>query len=160
MQELAAVEEAKELMKEARVWSVWRWLLEKKRARAAADRANEALDNLAKKVRASWEDDLKKVYRELEAQDSFESNPRTKRQYEKAKEETRHVDAKIRLAVQRVKQADDEAWSARMDAEQTFEDAERQMSAGLARQGAARAIECWELREKAIRKAEALARRK
>jgi hypothetical protein len=46
-----------------------------------------------------------------------------------------------------------------MDAEQTFEDAERQMSAGLARQGAVKAIECWDLREKAIRKAEALARR-
>lgn len=160
MQELAVVEEAKELMGEAKDWSVWRWLFEKKRVRAAADRANEALDNLAKKVRASWEDDPKRVYRELEAQDSFESNPRAKRQYEKAKEEAAHVDGKIRLAVQRVKQADDEAWNARMDAEQIFEDAERQMSAGLARQGAARAIECWDLREKAIRKAEALAHRK
>lgn len=160
MQELAVVEEAKELMNRARDWSVWHWLLEKKRVRAAADRANEALDNLAKRVRASWEDDLKKAYRELEAQDSFQSNPRTKRQYEKAKEDARHVDAKTRLAVQRVKQADDEAWNARMEAEQIFEDAERQMSASLAREGAARAIECWELREKAIRKAEALARRK
>lgn len=160
MQELAVVEEAKELMNEARTWSVWRWLLEKKRVRAAADRANEALDNLAKRVRASWEDDLRKVYRELEAQDSLESNPRTKRTYEKAKEEARHVDAKIRLAVERVKQADDEAWNARMDAEEIFEDAERLMSASLARQGAARAIECWDLREKAIRKAEALAHRK
>jgi hypothetical protein len=160
MEELAVVEEAKELMNEAKDWSVWHWLLEKKRVRAASDRANEALDNLAKKVRASWGDDLRKVYRELEAQDSFESNPRTKRQYEKAKEEARHVDAKIRVAVQRVKQADDEAWNARMDAEQIFEDAERQLSAGLARQGAARAIECWDLRERAIRKAEALAHRK
>lgn len=160
MIKLAVVEEAKELMDQARDWSVWRWLLEKKRVRAAADRANEALDNMALKVRASWEDDLKKVYRELEAQDSLESNPRVKRRYEKAKEEARLVDARIRLAVERVKQADDEAWRARMDAEQIFEDAERQMSAGLARQGAARAIECWDLREKAIRKAEALAHRK
>ncbi|HEV2425990.1 MAG TPA: hypothetical protein VGZ29_14265 [Terriglobia bacterium] len=160
MRELAVVGEAKELMNEARDWSVWRWLLEKKRVRLAADRANEALDNLAKEVRASWEDDLQKVYRELEAQDSCESNPRTKRQYEKAKAEARHVDAKIRLAVERVKQADDEAWNVRLDAEQIFEDAERQMSAGLAREGAARAIECWDLREKAIRRAAALAHRK
>ncbi len=160
MQESTVVQEAKKLMNEAKDWSVWRWLLEKKRVRAAADHANQALDVLAKKVRASWEDDLKKVYHELEAQDAFESNPRASRQYQKAKEEARHVDSKIRLAVQRVKQADDEAWNARMDAEQIFEDAERQMSAGLARQGAARAIECWDLREKAIRKAQALVHRK
>jgi len=160
MQELAVVKEAKYLMDEASDWSVFHWLLEKKRVRSAADRANEALDNLAKKVRSSWEDDAKKVYRELEAKDSFENNPRARHQYEKAKEEARHVDPKVRLAVERVKRADDEAWNARMDAEQTFEDAERQMSAGLARQGATKAIECWLLREKSIRKAEALAQRK
>jgi len=160
MQELTVVEEAKELMNEAKAWSVWRWLLEKKRVRAAADRANEALDNLAKRVQASWDEDMKKAYRELETQESFESNPRAKRQYEKAKEDARHVDSKIKLAVQRVKQADDEAYNARMDAEQIFDDAERQMSAAMARQGAGRAIECWDLREKAIRKAQALAHRK
>ena len=160
MQELTVVEEAKQLMSEASDWSVWRWLFEKKRVRAAADRANEALDHLAKKVRSSWEDDAKKVYGELEAEDSLEGNPRARHQYEKAKEEARHVDPKVRLAVERVKRADDEAWNARMDAEQTFEDAESRMSAGLARQGAAKAIECWVLREKSIRKAEALAHRK
>jgi hypothetical protein len=160
MRELEIVEEAKRLMTEASEWSVWRWLLEKKRVRAAADRANEALDTLAKKVRSSWEDDAKKVYRELQAKDSFESNPRARHPYEKAKEEARHVEAKLRLAVERVKRADDEAWYARMDAEQTFEDAERQMSASLARQGAAKAIQCWELRERSIRKAEAVGHRK
>jgi hypothetical protein len=160
MLELAVVEEAKQLMDEASHWSVWRWLLEKRRVRAAADRANEALDSLAKKVRSSWEDDARKVYRELEAKDSVESNPRARHQYEKAREEARHVDPKVRLAVERVKRADDEAWNARMDAEQTFEDAERQLSSSLARQGAAKAIDCWELREKSIRKAEALAHRR
>jgi len=160
MRELAVVEEAKQLMNEASDWSVWRWLLEKRRVRAAADRANEALDNLAKKVRSSWEDDAKKVYRELEAKDALESNPRARHQYEKSREEARHVDPKLRLAVERVKRADEGAWNARMDAEQTFEDAEHQMSASLARQGATKAIHCWELREKSIRKAEALAPRK
>jgi hypothetical protein len=160
MQELTVVAEAKELMSAARDWSVWRWMLEKKSVRAAADRANEALDGLARKARTLWDDDQRKVYRELEAQTAFESNPRAKRQYEKARESARRVDAKVRLAVERVKRADDEAGIARMDAERIFEDAERQMSPGLARQGAAKAIECWELREKAIRKAEALAPRK
>jgi hypothetical protein len=160
MQELIEVEEARQLMNQAKDWSVWRWLLEKKRVRAAADRANAALDNRAEEVRASWDDGLRKAYRELEAQESFESNPRTKRSYEKAKEDARRVDSKSKLAVHRVKVADDEAYSARMDAEQTFEDAESKMSAELARLGAQKAIGSWDLRQKSIRKAQALAHRK
>lgn len=96
----------------------------------------------------------------MQAQASFESNPRAKRQYEKAKEEARDVDPKIKLAVQRVKEADDEAYAARMDAEDTFDEAERRLSSSMAREGAEKALESWDLREKAIRKPEALARRK
>jgi len=59
-----------------------------------------------------------------------------------------------------VKQADDEAENARLDAEETFDEAERQLSSSMARQGAEKAIDSWDRREKAIRKAEALARRK
>ncbi len=160
MQKLIPVEDAKVLMNEAKEWGVWRWLLEKKRVRAAADEAVDALSDLEKKVKASWNDDLKKAYRELEAQAAFEGNPRAKHRYEKAKEEARNVDAEIKLAVQRVKEADDEAYRARMDAEATFDEAERQLSASMAREGAVKAIDSWDLREKAIRKAEALARRK
>lgn len=160
MQKLAEVEEAKELMNRAKDWSLWRWLLEKGRVRATADRAVDALEAQEKKVKAAWEDDLRKAYRELEAQAAFESNPRSKRQYEKAREEAKGIDAKTKLAVQRVKEADDEAYDARMDAEETFDEAERRMSADMAREGAQKAIDSWELREKAIRKAEALARRK
>jgi hypothetical protein len=159
VKECVAVEEAKSLMNEAKDWGVWRWLMEKSKVRSMADRANEALDNLAKNVKASWGEDLKKVYGELEAKELFDENPRAKRRYEKALSEARHVDGKIRLAVERVKRADDEACAARVEAEQVFEDAERQMSASLARQGAVKAIASWELREKAIRKAEALARK-
>ena len=160
MQKLIPVEEAKVLMNEAKDWGVWRWLREKKRVREAADKAVDALGDLEKKVKASWSDDLKKAYRELEAQAAFESNPRAKRQYEKAREEARNVDSEIKLAVRRVKEADDQASNARMDAEQTFDEAERRMSASMARQGAEKAIDSWELREKAIRKAEMLNRRK
>lgn len=160
MQKLAEVEEAKELMNRAKDWSLWRWLLEKGRVRATADRAVDALEAQEKKVKGAWEDDLRKAYRELEAQASYESNPRSKRQYEKAREEAKGIDAKTKLAVQRVKEADDEAYDARMDAEETFDEAERRMSADMAREGAQKAIDSWELREKAIRKAEALARRK
>jgi hypothetical protein len=160
MQKLIPVEEAKVLMNEAKDWGVWRWLREKKRVREAADKAVDALGDLEKKVKASWSDDLKKAYRELEAQTAFNSNPRAKRQYEKAREEARSVDCKIKLAVRLVKEADDQASNIRMDAEQTFDEAERRMSASMAREGAQKAIDSWELREKAIRKADMLNRRK
>jgi len=159
MQKLVEVEEAKELMSAARDWSVWRWLTEKSRVRATADRAVEALDQLEKKVKAAWGDDLRKAYRELEAQAVYESNPKERRRYEKAREEARDIAVKIKIAVHRVKKADDEATRARIDAEETFDEAERKLSASLARQGAQKAIDSWELRERAIRKAEALTRR-
>lgn len=157
MHKLIAVEEATDLMNEAKEWSVWHWLLEKGRVRAAADRAVDALGGAEKKVKASSPDDLKKAYDELEAQAAFERNARAKHRYEKAKEEARDVDPEIKLAVKRVKKADDEAENARLDAEATFDEAERQLSASLAREGAQKAIDSWELRLKAIRKAEALA---
>jgi len=143
MRKLIPVEEAKALMNEAKDWGVWRWLTEKRRVRAAANAAVEALSDLEKKVKASWSDDLKRAYRELQAEASLGRNPRAKQQYQKAKEEAKNVDPQIKLAVRRVKEADDE----------------RRMSASMAREGAEKAIDSWELREKAIRKAETLARR-
>ena len=110
-------------------------------------------------MKASWSDDLKRAYRELQAEASLGRNPRAKQQYQKAKEEAKNVDPQIKLAVRRVKEADDEAEKARLDAEATFDEAERRMSASMAREGAEKAIDSWELREKAIRKAETLARR-
>lgn len=56
----------------------------------------------------------------------------------------------------KVKAADDEAYRAHMDAEATFDEAERQLSTSLAREGCRKAILSWDLHEKAIRKAEAL----
>jgi hypothetical protein len=159
MQKLIPVEQAKGLMNEAKDWGVWRWLTEKRRVRAAADTAVEALGDLETKVKASWNDDLKRAYRELQAQASAERNPRAKSRYQKAKEEAKNVDPQIKLAVRRVKEADDEAENARLDAEATFDEAERRMSTHLAREGAQKAIDSWELREKAIRKAGALDRR-
>jgi hypothetical protein len=58
----------------------------------------------------------------------------------------------------RVKEADDEAEAARLDAEDTFDEAERRLSSSMACEGAIKAIASWELREKSIRKAEAAGR--
>jgi hypothetical protein len=160
MHKLAQVEEAKALMNEAKDWALWRWLWEKSSVRATADRANEALDALEKKVKATWSDDLKKAYREVEAQASLDSNPRAKHQYEKAKAEAKDVDPEIKQAIQRVKEADDEAYNAHIDAEETFDEAERRLNTDMAREGAQKAIDSWDLHEKAIRKAEAVGRKK
>jgi hypothetical protein len=51
--------------------------------------------------------------------------------------------------------ADAEAQKATDDAEVMFAEAERKMSASLAREAAKKALESYDLREKAIRKAEA-----
>jgi ribosomal protein S21 len=55
---------------------------------------------------------------------------------------------------------DDEAYRARVKAEETFDNAERQLSTSLAREGCRQAIQSWDLYEKAIRKATELLRRK
>lgn len=141
MRRLAAVEEAKALLTEAIDWSVWRWMTEKGRVREVVDRGTASLDEADEEAKAScWGADLKKAYRDLEegtAQD---------------------IDPKIKAAAERVKDADDEAYRARMDAEQTFDEAERRLSANMAREGARKAILAFDLREKSIRKAEAAGR--
>src|SRR3954453_14743769 len=63
MQKLAAVEEAKALFEEAKDWGLWRWLLEKRRARQTADAAWEALEHCEKKVKAGGTAEQKKAFR-------------------------------------------------------------------------------------------------
>lgn len=134
MRKLTEVEEAKALMTEAADWSVMKWLREKKRVRKTADKANDALDALNKETKASWSDELKAAYKGAG-----------------------QADNELAQFVKQVKHADEEAYRARMDAEDTFDEAERQLSAAMAREGCRKAIHSWELHEKAIRKAEGAA---
>ena len=144
MRKLVEVEEAKTLMNEAKDWGVWRWLTEKRKVRTAADRAVDALNELDRQVKASWREDLVKAYRELEQG--------------KTKRRNNGLAPEVQEAARRVKEAAEEAEAARLDAEATFDEAERRMSAAMAREGAQKAIDSWELREKSIRKAEAAGR--
>jgi len=121
---------------EAQDWSIWRWLMEKSRVRNAADKGTAALDELEKNVKAGWPKELKAAY----------------------KAASRDSEDHLAILARRVKDADDRAYRARMDAEETFDEAERRLSAGLAREGARKAILAYELREKAIRRAEAAGR--
>lgn len=159
MQKLIPVEEAKALFEEAKEWGVWRWLTEKRRARQTADQAWEALDEHEAKVMASWSESVRKAHRELEAQATANADGRARRSYEKAREEAKDVDPEIKAAVQRLRSADEEAYKARMDAEAQFDEADRTLSTSMARIGAQMAIDAWLLREKFVRKMEALGRK-
>ena len=159
MQKLDSVEDAKALLNEAREWGVWRWLTEKKRVRAAADVAWADLEKLEKEIKTAWGDDLRKAYRELQAGSNLDGHARSRQAYEKALEEAKDVATGIKEFAAKLKKADDEAFQARMTAEETFDEAERRLSVPLARQGSEQAIEAYELREKFIRRADAARRR-
>jgi hypothetical protein len=146
------VEAAKALMLEAMTWSVIKWLREKKRVRRTADRANAALDDLNQAVKAGWPEDVKSTYQELSGRASAGHAPGKPRKPQPVKSE-------MMLIAKKVKEADDDAYRARMDAEKTFDEAERQLSTALAREGCRKAIHSWELHETAIGKAEAVIRR-
>ncbi len=150
MEKISEVESAKALMNEAVAWSVMKWLREKKRVRETADRANAVLDQLNQAVKDRWPDNVKVAYASL-AQASGKASVRGQ-----AEPSSPEIDPQSRLSAKNIKEADDAAYRARMDAEQTFDEAERQLSTSLAREGCRKAIQSWELHEKAIRKAEAL----
>ena len=159
MKKLPEVEEARALMIEATDWSLFRWLFEKRRVRETADQANAALDKLNKAVKSRWSSDVKAAYNGLGPKAG--SAPR-RRAGEPASQitdsqvtDSQIIDPQIRLYAKKVKQADDAARRARIDAEATFDEAERLLNTALAREGCQKAIHQWELDEKAIRAAEA-----
>jgi hypothetical protein len=149
MRKLAEVRQATELMNEAINWSVFKWMFEKPRVRKTADIANDALDRLERAVKAEWPESLKAAYTELTAKSS-KSTPRN----QKRRQSSSVIDAETRQLVEKIMEADDDARRARIDAEATFDEAERILSISLAQEGCQKAITAWELHEKAIRKAE------
>jgi hypothetical protein len=150
VESLPEVENAKALMTEAMTWSVMKWLREKKRVRMTADRANAVLDELSKTVKARWADGLREAYEALATQAPGGQGAGAQRRQLQA------IDSEAKLTAKKVKEADDAAYRARMDAEKAFDEAEKQLSTRLAREGCRKAIHGWELHEKAIRKAKAV----
>ena len=144
MRKIPEVETAKQIMTEAQDWSLWHWLFEKRNVRKAADDANAALAAAEKKVKESWSADLQRAYAELSG-----SKRRAGRALDPGLVETARI----------IKEMDDNAEQVRLEAEDIFDDADRRLSASIAREGTFKAIEAWILREKAIRKAEAAARK-
>ncbi|HEV2448695.1 MAG TPA: hypothetical protein VGS58_22335 [Candidatus Sulfopaludibacter sp.] len=159
MHKLPPVEEAKRFFEEAKEWGMFQWLAGKRRARQTADAAWEALDECERQVKASWRDDVQKAYREQETQAAAAADGRARRSFEKAREEAKGVAPEIKAAAQKLLEADAEAYKARMDAEAQFDEADRKLSTSMAREGSQMAIDAWLMREKFIRKMEALGRR-
>jgi hypothetical protein len=150
MKTLPEVETAKQLMNEAMRWSVMTWLREKKRVRKTADQANAALDRVSEELRQSWPDDIKNAYNALGA-DKAGSGPNGH-----TGQKARVRDSKEFVIARQLKDADEQAYRARMGAEKTFDDAEKRLSTSLAREGCQKAILSWELHESAIRQSEKL----
>lgn len=151
MRKLGDVECAKQLMTEAMDWSVLRWLWEKQAVREAADKANAALDRSLRKIKAGWRDEIKAAYDDLEAE---EESPTKGRGRKSKSADPKSQDSEAVAFAKKAKQAHEKAYRARMDAEDTFDDAERRLDTDLAREGCQKAIQSWELYEKAIRVAE------
>jgi hypothetical protein len=146
MQKLKEVEDAKALMTEAVNWSVMRWLAEKKRVRKAADLANAALDALDRQLKECWSDELKAAYDELPPiHDKVEPLITPPKKKDKTV-----LDPGLRLLAKSIRQGDEAAWLAHLDAEDTFDRAEKRLSTSMAREGSRKAITSWELHEKAI----------
>jgi len=151
MRKLPEVQEAKELMNEAMEWSAFKWLFEKSRVRATADRANAALDRLERTVKSHWSEEEKAAYKAVSSKTSAAA-----RGQEQMEQPAEALDPLFAL-LEKVHEAHDAARRARTDAEATFDEAERQMSTGLAQEGCKKAIHSWQLHERAIRKAEEIA---
>ena len=151
MRNLPEVQEAKELMHEAMEWSAFKWLWEKSRVRETADRANAALDRLERTVKSHWSAEDKTAYKLLTAKTTTNPEP-----HEDTGSQLETTDPRIVL-LEEVHEAHAAANRARKAAEATFDEAERQMSTGLAQEGCKKAIHSWQLHEKAIRRAESVA---
>ncbi len=157
MRKLSAVENARAIMTEGMKWGVWKWMMEKKRVRETADEARAALDDLEKKVKAAWSDDLKHAYNQLLSAEG--NGKRTRKNGAAGKPApSQQIESRVMAAVRRVMQADDEAYDAHETAEDVFAEAEERMSTNLAREGARKALAAYDLHEAAIRQAEDIRR--
>lgn len=151
MEKIPAVENAKQLMTEAVAWSVMKWLREKKTVRKMADQANAALDQMNHAIKGRWPAELRGAYEELLKPAGGNGKVRSHHESNSSA-----ANAQTIISARKVKDADEEAKRARMDAEETFNTAEKQLSTTLAREGCRKAIRSWELHERAIRRAEEL----
>ncbi len=133
MAKLSEVEQARALMTEAIDWSVLKWLGEKKRVRKSADRANEVLNAVEQDIHRRW-------------------NPTFRSAYEKSGD----APPDIKRLAKKIREEHDLANKLRLQAEDTFDVAEKRLSTAMAREGCRQAIDGWDHHIEAIRLAESV----
>ena len=155
MKKLEAVENSRAIMTEGLDWGVFKWLAKKPQVRRIADLATEALNNAEDSVKATWIDDLKRAFNYLATQEDEPSNGKKT----KGKAVPKDIDPELLTIARGVFEADEETETMRLDAEDTFAEGEKTLSVSMAREGASKALATYDLHEKAIRKAEAAAKK-
>jgi hypothetical protein len=153
MEKLSAVEEARVLFTEAKDWSILKWLTEKKRVRRMADTGTAALDKRERDIKSQWTDDLRTAYAVVSPPSEDADDPYAAAEYEFVKQQAEGIPESLKAIARRVWEADLIATDARNRAESTFDEAERKMSASIARRGAEEAIAAYDVRYKAIEEA-------
>jgi chromosome segregation ATPase len=130
---LRAVIEAKRLLEETKQWWPWSWAadLNKIKLRSAIETATKALEREVEKAKNSWSREMQRAYRELTVAESRRAS-------------TSNIDPEIKRAARKLKDAEDELNLATVQAQKTFDEAERELNPSKAREGAlqtAKAIE-------------------
>lgn len=150
MEKLAPVEEARALFNVAKDWSILKWLTEKKRVRGMADRGTAALDEKEREVKSRWPEELRTAYAAVVPPANDDDDPYAASEYEYMQQQAAGIPEELKAIARAVREADEIATEARMRAERTFDEAERKMSASIARRGATEAILAYDVRYKAI----------
>ncbi|HTS48054.1 MAG TPA: hypothetical protein VMH05_08920 [Bryobacteraceae bacterium] len=122
---LRVVDQTKQLLEEAQGWSMWTWASEtnKGRVRSGIESATAALEREVERTKKSWSVAWHQAY------DGADVDPAMKR------------------AVRKLKDAENEMNRATAQSKATFAEAERELSASKARQGAAEARRAIEIHE-------------
>ncbi len=133
MAKIIEVEQARALMTEAIDWSVMKWLAEKKRVRRAADKANDTLNAVEQDIHSRWSLTFRSVY-----------------------EKSGDASSDLKRLARKIREEHDLAVKFHLQAEDTFDVAEKRLSTAMAREGCRQAIEGWDHHVQAIRLAESV----
>jgi len=119
------VDETKQLLREAQDWGMWTWASEtnKGRVRSGIESATAALEREVEKAKRSWSKAWQAAYNGAD------------------------VDPTMKRAVRKLRDLENEMNQATAQSKATFAEAERELDAAKARQGAAEALHAIEMHE-------------
>lgn len=127
--------EAKELLEDAQDWGMFSWMSQsnKDRVRSAIEGSTQVLDREVEKVKQSWCTAFQQAYNR------------------------RNGDLKLKRAMAKLHAAEDSLTQLTAQCKATFDEAERELNAGKARDGAMQARHAIEIHEAVLEMARSLA---